>query len=83
MIIYYIVRVCKTDYIKGGIIMSIDSIVLEQNIKAIDSRVKRLEKIQDEWMAKNGTMNSGIYDMIQRLMNQRDSMFQKLNILRL
>ena len=63
--------------------MSIDSIVLEQNIRAIDSRVKRLEKIQDEWMAKNGNMNSGIYDVIQRVMNQRDCMFQKLNILRL
>ena len=47
----------------------------ELELKAIDNRVSRLEKINDEWMAKYGEMNRGIYNLIQDLMDKREKIF--------
>ena len=51
---------------------------VEARIKQIDSRVSKLEKINDEWMAKHGEMNNGIYTLIQSLMDEREELKRKL-----
>lgn len=53
--------------------MTIEQIDIE--IKSIDSRVLHLEKINDEYAARNGIINSGIYDQIQKLMDRRDELY--------
>lgn len=53
--------------------MTIEQIDIE--IKSIDSRVLRLEKINDEYAARNGIINGGIYDQIQKLMDRRDELY--------
>lgn len=53
--------------------MTVEQIDIE--IKSIDSRVLRLEKINDEYAARNGIINGGIYDQIQKLMDRRDELY--------
>ena len=53
--------------------MTVEQIDIE--IKSIDSRVLRLEKINDEYAARNGITNGSIYDQIQKLMDRRDELY--------
>lgn len=49
---------------------------IQEKIKRIDRRVTALEKIADIWMSKHGSMNQGIFDQIQKLMDERDVLHQ-------
>lgn len=51
---------------------------LELRIRAIDSRVKNLEKVNDSYMASKGEVNNGILDLINNLMDQRDTFASQL-----
>jgi len=53
--------------------MTVEQIDIE--IKSIDYRVLRLEKINDEYATRNGIINGGIYDQIQKLMDRRDELY--------
>ena len=53
--------------------MTVEQIDIE--IKSIDSRVLRLEKINDEYAARNGIINGSIYNQIQKLMDRRDELY--------
>ena len=55
-----------------------DTISIQTRIHHIDSRVKQLEKINDEYSVKHGIMNYGIYNKIQNLMNERDRLYAQL-----
>lgn len=46
-------------------------------IQVIDTRVSQLERINDEWTAKHGCPNEGIYNLIQTLMDERDELIRK------
>lgn len=54
--------------------------LIRDQIKLIDSRVARLEKINGEWIGRYGEMNTGIYKLIQNLMDKRENLFAKLHI---
>lgn len=49
---------------------------IELKIRAIDERVKKLEKTNDNYIARYGSYNDGIYKLIQNLMDQRDELGQ-------
>ena len=51
---------------------------IELKIRAIDERVKRLENTNDNYIAKHGCYNDGIYQLIQNLMDQRDELGKQL-----
>lgn len=55
-----------------------DTISIQTRIHHIDSRVKQLERINDEYSAKHGIMNYGIYNKIQNLMDERDRLYAQL-----
>lgn len=55
-----------------------DTISIQTRIRHIDSRVKQLEKINDEYSAKHGIMNYGVYNKIQNLMDERDRLYAQL-----
>ena len=46
----------------------------EMRKKQIDSRVSRLEKINDDWISRHGEENSGIMQLINELMNERETL---------
>lgn len=54
------------------VLLSIE--VMEQKIRSIDKRVKKLEKTNDKYAAKHGHYNDGIYNLIQNLMDERDQL---------
>ena len=54
------------------IILSKDEI--ESKIRAIDDRIKKLEKTNDNYIERYGCYNDGIYQLIQNLMDQRDEL---------
>ena len=56
----------------GTVLLSIE--VMEQKIRSIDERVKKLEKTNDNYAAKHGCYNEGIYNLIQNLMDERDQL---------
>lgn len=47
---------------------------IELKIRAIDERVARLEKTNDNYIARYGCYNDGIYQLIKDLMDQRDEL---------
>jgi hypothetical protein len=47
---------------------------VELKIRAIDERVVRLEKTNDNYVATHGCYNDGIYQLIQDLMEKRDEL---------
>ena len=49
---------------------------IQEKIKRIDRRVTALEKIADIWMSKHGSLNQGIFDQIQKLMDEREALRQ-------
>ena len=49
---------------------------IELRIKSIDSKVSALERIADIWMSKHGSMNQGVFDQIQKLMDEREALHQ-------
>ena len=49
---------------------------IELRIKSIDSRVSALERIADIWMSKHGSINQGVFDQIQKLMDEREELHQ-------
>ena len=51
---------------------------IELKIRAIDERVKRLEKTNDNYITKHGCYSDGIYQLIQNLMDQRDELRRQL-----
>lgn len=51
---------------------------IELKIRAIDERVARLEKTNDNYIANHGCYNDGIYQLIQNLMDQRDELRYQL-----
>ena len=53
---------------------------IRNNIRQIDNRVARLEKINGEWIGKYGEMNSGIYKLIQDLMDEREKLSSQLYV---
>lgn len=46
----------------------------EMRKNQIDSRVKRLEKINDDWISRHGEENSGIIQLINELMDERETL---------
>ena len=46
----------------------------EMRKKQIDSRVSRLEKINDDWVSRHGEENSGIMQLINELMDERETL---------
>ena len=46
----------------------------EMRKKQIDSRVSRLEKINDDWISRHGEENSGIMQLINELMDERETL---------
>ena len=69
---------CETRGIKQKGVVTMDTISIQTRIHHIDSRVKQLERINDEYSTKHGIMNYGIYNKIQNLMNERDRLYAQL-----
>ena len=53
---------------------SMTDVEKEMRKKQIDSRVSRLEKINDDWISRNGEENSGIMQLINELMDERETL---------
>lgn len=69
-LILSLVKITKKEREEKSMVMSETTIDLQ--LQSIDNRVKRLERINDDWMARNGEINPGVYEQIQELMDQRD-----------
>lgn len=54
--------------------------IMEQKIRSIDERVKKLEKTNDNYAAKYGHYNEGIYNLIQDLMDERDQLRRNIKL---
>ena len=46
-------------------------------INDIDARVAVMEKANDAYMAKHGTMSYTVYNAIQNLMDERDRLYRE------
>jgi flagellar hook-associated protein FlgK len=51
---------------------------IQLRLSQINSRIKSLERINDEYMTSHGEMNEAVYNKIQELHDERDMLYTEL-----